>query len=83
MPGNFQNPKQPVPLDQAGNKPVGAHVHNGVDSPKINTADFVRVLATAPTGMGREGEMIFVNTGSSYSIFVWLNGDWREFPYTP
>lgn len=83
MPANFQNSK-PVGLpNQAENKPVGAHVHNGVDSPKINTADFIRILATAPVGMGREGEMVFVNTGSSYSIYIWLDSGWREFPYTP
>lgn len=67
----------------AGPSIVEKHTHNGSDSPLITTADFIKITDATPTWTGRQGEMVFMDTGSMYSIFIWLNGGWREFPYTP
>lgn len=64
-------------------KIVEKHTHNGNDSPLISTADWVKIVAAMPDWVGRQGEMVFMDDGSTYSIFIWLNGGWREFPYTP
>lgn len=58
---------------------VQAHTHNGNDSPTITTADFIKIIKSAgpPNWVGREGEMVFENSGS-YAIWVWLGGDWRS-----
>jgi hypothetical protein len=64
---------------------VQAHTHNGNDSPKLSTADFIKIIRSAgpPTWAGREGEMVFENSGSDFNIWVWLDSAWRQFAYTP
>lgn len=62
------------------------HAHDGRGSKMLNTASFLAVIPSGPPGWrGREGEIAFEanSTGPVYSMWVWLGGDWREFPYTP
>lgn len=70
----------PSPLSE-----VSDHEHNGRGSKMLNTANFIAVLPDPPTWTGREGEIAFQATGTGpvYSMWVWLGGGWREFPYTP
>lgn len=61
------------------------HTHDGRGSKMLNTANFLAVTVGPPAGVGREGEIMFQAdpSGPTYSMWVWLGGDWREFPYTP
>lgn len=62
---------------------VQPHTHNGNDSPSITTADFVKIIKFAgpPNWTGREGEMVFENSGS-YALWIYLGSDWRSVALT-
>jgi hypothetical protein len=62
---------------------VQAHTHNGNDSPLITTADFIKIIKFAgpPNWIGREGEMVFENSGA-YKVWLFLGGDWRSATFT-
>jgi hypothetical protein len=64
---------------------VSDHAHDGRGSKMLNTANFLAVTVGPPAWVGREGEIMFQAdpSGPTYSMWVWLGGDWREFPYTP
>lgn len=64
---------------------ISSHTHNGADSKKLNTADFLKIVAVGPPDWtGREGEIVLESDGSStFTLWAYLGGDWREFPYTP
>lgn len=64
---------------------VEKHTHNGNDSPLLTTADFIKIISFAgpPNWVGRQGEMVFEDSGSDYNVWIWLGADWRQFAYTP
>lgn len=64
---------------------VSDHAHDGRGSKMLNTANFLAVTVGAPGWVGREGEIAFQAdpSGPTYTLWAWLGGDWRQFPYTP
>lgn len=58
---------------------VGFHTHDGVDSPKLEPRNLLGfpVQVAAPTHVGKEGEVLYMNDKSSVRRqYVYLNGNW-------
>jgi hypothetical protein len=54
------------------------HVHNGIDSPKINPKNLngFQILTAAPTYAAKEGTVLLANESGTYYLYARINKSW-------